>query len=54
MHDEVTGNICQRAREYSVRLGRFMQRDPLGYPDGMNTYAAYHVLGVCLDPDGVR
>ena len=44
MHDEVTGNICQRAREYSVRLGRFMQRDPLGYPDGMNTYAAYHVL----------
>ena len=54
MHDEVTGNICQRAREYSVRLGRFMQRDPLGYPDGMNTYAAYHVMYGGVDPTGLE
>lgn len=36
-----------------MRLGRFMQRDPLGYPDGMNGYAAYHVLGGNLDPSGL-
>ena len=54
MHDEVTGNIYQRAREYSPRLGRFMQRDPLGYPDGMNTYAAYHVMRGGVDPSGLN
>ncbi|MEM9109968.1 MAG: RHS repeat-associated core domain-containing protein [Planctomycetota bacterium] len=53
MHDEVTGNIYQRAREYSPRLARFLQRDPLGYPDGLNSYVAYHVLRGGLDPWGL-
>ncbi|MEM9111658.1 MAG: hypothetical protein AAGC72_16780 [Planctomycetota bacterium] len=41
------------AAEYSPRMGRFMQRDPLGYPDGMNSYAAYHVMYQGLDPSGM-
>jgi RHS repeat-associated protein len=27
-----------RFRQYHSQLGRFMQRDPLGYTDGLNTY----------------
>jgi len=34
------------------REGRFMQRDPLGYPDGANLYAAYHVMWGLVDPSG--
>lgn len=42
MHDESLGSqgglIYNRARELHPRLGRFMQRDPLGYVDGMSLY----------------
>jgi len=34
-------------------LGRWMQRDPLGYPDGYNAYAGYHAIGGDLDPLGL-
>jgi len=33
--------------------GRFMQRDPAGYPDGMNRYGAYHVMNGGVDPSGL-
>lgn len=52
-HDESIGLIHKRNREYSPKLGRFMQIDPAGYPDGMNGYAAYHVLRGGLDPMGL-
>ena len=38
MHDEETGLVYNRARMLSPTLGRFMQRDPLGYVDGMSLY----------------
>ena len=38
MHDEEIGLIYNRARVLRPDLGRFMQRDPLGYVDGMNQY----------------
>jgi len=44
-----------RNRSYSPLLGRFMQRDPIGYADGMNLYefvGGAPVLG--LDPLGLN
>ena len=38
MHDEDTGLIQNRARMRSPRLGRWLQREPLGYVDGMSLY----------------
>ena len=37
--DKETGLWYYRNRMYSASLGRFMQRDPAGYVDGMNLYA---------------
>ncbi len=44
-----------RARSYSPSLGRFLQRDPAGYVDGMNLYAyvANNPLRY-LDPMGLK
>jgi hypothetical protein len=55
MEDEVTGNKYQRTREFSGMLGRFLQRDKHAaiYPDGMNSYAAYHVFGQGTDATGM-
>lgn len=39
---------------YHPGLGRFAQRDPLGYPDGMNGYAGHHVVYRALDPTGTQ
>ena len=52
-HDTETGLVYNRNRMLNITTGRFIQRDPLGYPDGMNTYAAYHVMGGTLDPMGL-
>ncbi len=56
-HDEEFGAqgglIYNRARTLYPRMGRFMQRDPLGYVDGMNMYASYYALGSQLDPYGL-
>ena len=38
-YDQVTKTYWYRARTYSPSLGRFLQRDPLGYADGANPYA---------------
>jgi RHS repeat-associated protein len=43
LHDKefgpaATGLVHNRARTLNPHLGRFNQRDPLGYPDGMNGY----------------
>jgi RHS repeat-associated protein len=38
LHDEQTGLVYNRARMLQPTLGRFMQNDPLGYVDGLNTY----------------
>jgi RHS repeat-associated protein len=55
-HDAETGSggglIYNRARMLHPVIGRFMQRDPLGYVDGMSLYAAYHVLQGAVDPEG--
>ena len=54
MHDEATGLIYNRARMLHPRLGRFLQREPLGYVDGMSVYQ--YVLSnslVYVDPDGL-
>ena len=37
--DPETGLLHYRNRSYSPELGRFLQRDPAGYADGMNLYA---------------
>lgn len=36
--DEETGLYYYRARYYNCEKGRFLQRDPLGYVDGLNLY----------------
>jgi RHS repeat-associated protein len=40
-----------RARMYDATLGRFLGRDPLGYVDGSNLYAAYFTVSG-VDPTG--
>ena len=41
-----------RARYFDSRLGRFINRDPLKYVDGMSMYSGYFVP-VSLDPSGL-
>ena len=45
--------IENRNRVLHPTLGRFLQRDPLGYPDGLNAYAASHVMRDGVDPTGL-
>jgi len=51
--DEQTELWYYRAREYHPALGRFLQRDPVGYVDGVNLYAyvANNPLAY-VDPSG--
>ncbi len=50
-HDEDSGLIDFRSRQYDPRLGRFIGRDQ-GYTDGMSLYAAYFVPNQ-TDPFGL-
>jgi len=51
--DSETGLYYYRARYYNPYIGRFLQTDPVGYGDGMNSYAycANRPVG-CSDPFG--
>lgn len=51
--DQESGLIENRNRVLNPLLGCFMQRDPLGYPDGMNAYAEYHAIISRTDPFGL-
>lgn len=53
LHDTESGLIENRARMLDPLTGRFLQRDPMGYPDGMNAYAGYHVMYGSVDPWGL-
>ncbi len=56
-HDEEFGAkgglIHNRARVLDPRFGRFMQRDPLGYIDGMSVYTYYAGMHGGVDPTGL-
>ena len=39
--DVESGTYYFRNRQYSATFGRFLQRDPVGYKDGMSLYCAY-------------
>jgi RHS repeat-associated protein len=51
--DEEAGLYFYRARYYDTLKGRFLQRDPLGYVDGMNLYEYVKDSPMnATDPDG--
>ncbi|MCG3126249.1 MAG: hypothetical protein CHACPFDD_01079 [Phycisphaerae bacterium] len=53
-HDPSSNLYHNRHRERSSMLIRFLQRDPLGFPDGLNSYA--HIsghAGTVVDPTGL-
>lgn len=50
--DEESGLYFYRARYYDPVKGRFLQRDSLGYVDGMNLYAGYFIPNG-FDPFGL-
>ncbi len=52
--DENTSLLYNRARYRNPATGRFISRDPLGYPDGMNGYAAWHVMLGSYDSFGLE
>jgi len=53
--DTETQLYYYRARHYNPTLGRFMQRDPLGYVDGMNLFEYVGSNGVnWIDPIGLK
>ncbi len=52
-HEDATGLVYNRARHLHPRLGRFGQRDPMGYVDGANLYPSYHLMRFSLDPYGL-
>ena len=46
--------MVEAGRYYDNEHGRFIQRDPLGYVDGMSLYNAYFAEGFALDPSGLK
>ena len=53
-HDPITDNIYNRARNISTLLAIFMERDPLGFVDGMNNHTLYQMIFEGLDPSGME
>src|ERR1043166_3685507 len=52
--DEETGLYFYRARSFDCGLGRFLQRDPLEYADGLNLYEYVHGRPTfSVDPSGL-
>ncbi len=52
-YDAKAGLYDYRARHYAPTIGRFMQRDPMGYVDGVNLYAYVGNNPVTwIDPSG--
>ena len=51
--DKETGLDYFRARYYASNVGKFVNRDPLEYPDGYNMYGGYFVPNE-LDPNGTK
>jgi RHS repeat-associated protein len=51
-HDSESGLQYYRARYLDNTLGRFINRDPIGYVDGMNLYRGYFIV-VGVDPSGM-
>ncbi len=55
MHDEESGLVYNRARMLDPTLGRFVQRDSLGYQDGLNLHAYLQSQPIGhLDPLGLE
>ncbi|MBK9337908.1 MAG: hypothetical protein IPM98_15720 [Lewinellaceae bacterium] len=53
-YDAESGLYFYKARYYSPVLGRFLQRDPLGYVDGMSVYEyAYSNPAIYIDRLGL-
>ena len=53
-YDSETGLYYSRARYYSPSIGRFLQRDPVGYVVGMNLYSYGHNSPlIWIDPSGL-
>ncbi len=52
-HDSETGLMYFKNRYYSVSMGQFVTRDPLGYVEGMSMYLGYFG-GQNTDPFGLE
>ena len=53
--DEESGLYFYRARYYDCESGRFLQRDPLGYVDGINSYTLGKANPInTFDPTGLK
>lgn len=50
--DPETNLYYFKNRYYDSAQGKFISRDPLGYTDGMNLYAAYFAMRFSMDPTG--
>ena len=55
IYNPSTKLYCLRLRWYSTDLGRFIERDPLGYVDGMNLYQYVEGAPIgSMDPFGLE